>query len=68
MSKSDQDMIIDELKSIEASAELLKQRSYTLRKKLEGGKESSSSSRKGRGLSDQQREQLIANRRKRTMR
>jgi hypothetical protein len=48
-------------------AELLKQRSYILRKKLEGGKESSSSSRKGR-LSDQQREQLIANRRKRTMR
>jgi hypothetical protein len=67
MSKSDQDMIIDELKSIEAGAELLKQRSYILRKKLEGGKESSSSSRKGR-LSDQQREQLIANRRKRTTR
>ncbi len=60
--------IINELRSIEAGAEILKQRSYKLRQKLEDVSTSSSPKRDRRkGLSKVETTKLIVKRRKKIL-
>jgi hypothetical protein len=59
--------IINELRGIEASAQLLHERCFMLRQKLEGDQGLPSNSRKGSGISEIQKQKLISDRRKRTM-
>ena len=64
MTQAEETRLINELLSIEASADVLKERSYRLRKRLEerGG---TSSPRKGKGLSEAQKAGLLAKRKSR---
>lgn len=55
--------IINELLQLEAFADELKQRSYTLRRKLEAVS-TASTPRKGKGLDEAQTAKLLAKRRK----